>query len=164
MSGRTVLSAAAAAAVLLAATPAVAVSASPSQAQTITATGTGQVKVHVKGHKSNSSIAAAVDAARKQAIAAAVADAHEYALDYAKAVGLTLGSPVAVSDQQSNGFYGPFGPGGFSGPFGPNQYCRTVLRPVGKSAPGTKPTLKKVHRCFVPPFAYTTLSVTYSAS
>jgi hypothetical protein len=35
---------------------------------------------------------------------------------------------------------------------------------VGKYVPGTKPTFKKVHRCIVPRFAFTSLVVTYSAS
>jgi uncharacterized protein YggE len=163
MSVRSVVTAAAAAAVALAATPAVAVSAE-GQAKTVTATGTGQVRVHPKDRDSNSSIAVAVDAARKKAITGALADAREYALDYAKAVGLSLGDVISISDQQGNGFFGPYGPGGFSGPFGPNRYCGTVSRPVGPIVRGVRPTFKKVHRCFVPPFAYSTLTVTYSAS
>jgi hypothetical protein len=157
------LSAAAAAAVVLAATPAVA-AAADGQAKTITATGTGQVRVHAKDRDSNSSIAAAVDAARKQAITGALASAREYAGDYAKAVGLTLGDVLSVTDQQGNGFFSPYGPGAFSGPFGPNRYCGTIRRPVGPIVRGVRPTLEKVHRCFVPPFATTTLTVTYSAS
>ena len=161
MSLRVPLSATAIAAVFVAATPAVAQS---SQTQgTVTATGTGQAAVHPANRHSNASIAAAVDAARRAAIKGAMNEAREYATDYANAAGLTLGSVISVSDQQSNGFYG-FGGPGFFGPFGPNQFCGTIQRPIGKVVRGTKPRFKKVHRCFVPPFAYTTLTVTYSAS
>jgi uncharacterized protein YggE len=163
MSIRSVFLTAAGAAVVLAATPAVAFSAG-TDTKTITATGTSQVRVHPKNRHSSSSIAAAVDAARKQAITGALADAREYALDYAKAVGLTLGSVMSVSDQQTNGFYGPYGPGGFSGPFGPNRYCGTIRPPIGRFVRGVRPKLVKLHRCIVPPFAVTTLTVTYSAS
>ncbi len=151
-------------AALLATTPAVAQPAPTSTAQTITATGTGQTRVKPKNRHSNASIVAAVDAARKASIAGALKEAHEYALDYAKAVGMTLGSVISVSDAQANGFaiYGP-GPV-VIGPFGPGRYCGTVSQPVGRPVDGQKPTLKKVHRCFVPSFAFTTLAVTYSAS
>ncbi|MGA9857863.1 MAG: SIMPL domain-containing protein, partial [Solirubrobacteraceae bacterium] len=80
----------------------------------MTATGTGQARVSPKNRHDNASIVAAYDAARHAAIAGAISQAHEYALDYAKAVGLTLGPVSSVSDAQSN-FYGP---GQFFGPFG----------------------------------------------
>lgn len=160
MSGRSVL-ATVGAAVSLVAAPAVA---QAQQAQTVTATGTGQAAVHPSNRKSSPSIAAAVDAARKVAIAKALSDAREYALDYAKAGGLTLGNVISISDSQTNGFYGPGGPGAFFGPFGPNQYCGTFRQPIGKPVPGQRPKLKRIHRCIVPPFAYTTLTVTYAAS
>jgi len=140
--------------------PAVAQSAPSQSAQTITATGTGQTRVLPKNRHSNASIAAAVDAARKASISGALSEAHEYALDYAKALGMTLGSVLSVTDAQ-NGFYGP---GQLIGPFGPGQYCGTVRRPVGRPVKGKKPTFKTVHRCFVPRFAFITLSVTYAAS
>lgn len=159
MSGRAVLAAAVAAS-CLATAPALAQSATGSKS--VTATGTGEARVKPKDRDSNSSIAAAYDAARKASIASAISEAHEYALDYAKAAGLTLGSVLSVSDAQNNGFYGP-GPG-FFGPFGPGQFCGTTRQLVGKPAPGKSPKFKTVHRCFVPPFAYTTLTVTYSAS
>lgn len=161
MSGRVVLVSAAAAA-LLALAP-TAAQAAQAQGQTITATGTGQARVHPANRRSNASIVAAVDAARKAAIRGALDQAHEYAADYAQAVGLTLGSVVSVSDAQQGGFYLGPGPGAFFGPFGPDQYCGTVNQPIGKRAPGRRPKFKRVHRCIVPPFAYTTLTVTYSA-
>ena len=133
------------------------------QTQTITATGTGQTRVVPKNRHNNASIVTAVNSARKASIAGALREAREYALSYAKAVGLQLGSVMSVSDVQSNGYYGPGGPYGFA-PFGPNQYCGTVQQVVGRPVKGKKPKLKKVHRCIVPRFAYTTLTVTYSAS
>jgi hypothetical protein len=163
MSVRMAWPAAVVAAALVAATPAVAQS-PQTQDKTVTATGTGQARVHAKNRHSNASIAAAVDAARRAAIASALDEAHEYALDYAEGTGVTLGSVISVSDATANGLYGLYGPGAFISPFGPNQYCGTTERVVGKVVPGRTPKLKKVHRCFVPPFAYTTLTVTYSAS
>jgi len=148
-------------ALLMGTTPAIAQPAQSSSAQTITATGTAQTRVLPTNRNSSASIAAAVDRARTASIAGALKEAYEYALDYAKAVGLTLGSVISVSDAQSS-FYGP-GPI-LIGPFGPGQYCGTTQQVVGKPVKGQRPKTKKVHRCFVPPFAYETLTVTYSAS
>lgn len=158
MSGRAVVGAVVAVA-LMAAGPAVAQSARMS----VTATGVGQARVHPKNPHRNASIVAAVARARKVAIRRAVRNAHANAVLYARAAGLTVGRANSISDQQSNGFYGPGGPDGF-GPFGPNQYCGTIREVVGKPLPGTKPTIRKVHRCIVPRFAYTSLVVTYAAS
>jgi uncharacterized protein YggE len=148
-------------ALLLGTTPAIAQPATSSTAQTITATGTSQTRVVPKNRNSNASIAAAVERAHKASIAGALKEAHEYAELYAKAVGMTLGSVISVSDAQ-NGFYGP-GPFAF-GPFGPGRFCGTVTRVVGRPVRGQKPKLKRVHRCFVPQFAFATLTVTYAAS
>ena len=148
-------------ALLMGTTPAIAQPAQSSSAQTITATGTAQTRVVPTNRNSSASIAAAVDRARTASIAGALKEAYEYALDYAKAVGLTLGSVISVSDAQSS-FYGP-GPI-LIGPVGPGQYCGTTQQVVGKPVKGQRPKTKKVHRCFVPPFAYETLTVTYSAS
>src|SRR5947209_16326611 len=104
MSGRAGLAAAVAAS-LLAAAPAL--GESQSEGKTVTATGTGQARVTPADRHSNASIVAAFDAARKAAIGGALSDAHEYALDYAKGTGLTLGSVISVTDAQNNGFYGP---------------------------------------------------------
>jgi len=145
-------------AALTAAAPAVA-----DQGQSVTATGSAQTKVVPKNRQSNSSIAAAVEAAHQAGIPAALKDAHSYGLKYAKAAGLTLGAIESVSDASNNGFaYGP----GFYGPFGPNQYCGTVRRPIFKVVAGKKRVVgtKKVHRCIVPPYVVTVLTVTYSAT
>jgi hypothetical protein len=61
-----------------------------------------------------------------------------------------------------SGFYGFGGP--FLGPFGPNQYCGTFQQVIGRPVPGQRVKTKKVHRCIVPRFAYSTLTVTYAAS
>jgi hypothetical protein len=147
-------------ALLLATTPAIAQPATSSTAQTITATGTAQTRVRPKDRKSDASIAAAVEKAHKASIAGALKQAREYAALYAKAVGMTLGNVISVSDAQ-NSFYGP-GPF-FLGPFGPGRFCGTVTRIVGRPVKGQKPKLKRVHRCFVPAFASATLTVTYAA-
>jgi hypothetical protein len=157
MSARSVL-AAAVAIVLMAGGPAVAQAAHKS----VTATGVGHARVHPKNRHRNSSIVRAVAAARKVAIKRAARNAHKNALLYANAVGFTLGSPIAISDQQLGGFYGPGGPGGF-GFFGPNRYCGTI-KEVSYSPGSSTPTVKKIHRCIVPRFVYTSLVVTYSAS
>lgn len=133
------------------------------QSQSVTATGTAQIKVEPQNRKSESSIEAAVEAARRAGIPAALKDAHEYALKYADAAGLTLGAIESVSDATSGAFgYGP----GIYGPFGPNQYCGTVRKPTVKVVNGKRKVVgsKKVHRCFVPPSVATVLTVTYSAT
>jgi uncharacterized protein YggE len=134
------------------------------QTKTVTATGTAQEKVTPKNRNSNASIGAAVDKARKAGIHSAFADAHEYALDYARTARLALGRVVSVSDAQSNGggYYGP----GFFGPFGPNQFCGRVAQPIFKTVGGKRKRVgvKHLHRCFVPPFEVTTLTVTYTAT
>ncbi len=137
---------------LTAAAPAVAQAAHKS----VTATGTGQARVHPKNRHRNSSIVAAVNAARKASIQRAVRNAHKLAHLYAKAGGLILGGVVSISDAQTSAFYG-LGVGGEFGPFGFNRYCGTVSRRVGN-------TVKKVHLCIVPRFTLTSLVVTYSAS
>lgn len=147
-------------AILLGTTPAIAQPATSSTAQTITATGTAQKRVVPKNRNSNASIAAAVEKAHRASIAGALTQAHEYAELYAKAVGMTLGSVISVSDAQ-NGFYGP---GPFFGPFGPGRFCGTITRVVVRPVKGQKPKFKRVHRCFVPPFAAASLTVTYAAS
>jgi uncharacterized protein YggE len=148
-------------AALSVAAPAVAQPSSASTVQTITATGTGQTRVLPTNRHRAASIAAAVDAARKASIGGALAEAHEYALDYAEAIGVTLGNVISVSDAQTNSLYGL---GSFDGPFGPGQYCGTAIQVVGRPVKGQKPKLKKVHRCYVPQFASISLTVTYSAN
>jgi hypothetical protein len=135
-------------------------------ASSVTATGTQLVRVVPKNRKLNSSIEAAVVAAQKAGIAGALAAAHQNALSYAQAVGLTLGPVISVSDVQNNsfGYFGPYG-GTFVGPFGPDQYCGTERRPIFKTV-GKKRKLvrfKPFHVCIVPRYEATTLTVTYSA-
>jgi uncharacterized protein YggE len=145
-------------AVLAAAAPAAA-----DQSKSVTATGTAQIKVEPKNRKSESSIEAAVEAARQAGIPAALKDAHQYALKYAGAAGLTLGPIVSVSDATQGAFgYGP----GFYGSFGPNQFCGTLRQPIFKVVAGKRKMVgtKKVHRCFIPPSVATVLTVTYSAT
>ncbi len=135
---------------------------------TVTATGTGNVRVVPHNRNSDASIGAAYAAARRASVPAAITQAHVFALRYAQAAGLTLGSIVAVSDAQNPN--GPYfsGPGPFFGPFGPGQFCHVF--PAHKQTrigPGNKKTVVKVKRhrtCNVPQFGSTTLTVTYSAT
>ena len=145
---------------LLAAAPAVA-----APTANVTATGTARTRVLPTNRHSNSSIQTAYEAAQQASIAGAIHDAHEYALDYAKAVGLTLGPVMSVSDQQSSPFYVSSSQP-FEGPFGPNQFCGTESQPILKRVNGREKVVrvKKVHRCIVPTFASITLTVTYSAT
>ena len=134
----------------------------------VTATGTGSVRVVPHNRKSNASIGAAYAAARRASVPAAIAQAHVFALRYAQAAGLTLGSIVAVSDAQNPN--GPvfFGPGPFFGPFGPSGFCHVFpAHTQTRIGPGNTKTVVKVKRhrtCFVPQFGSTTLTVTYTAT
>jgi hypothetical protein len=135
--------------------------ASADQAKSVTATGTAAVNVVPKDRNSNASIAAAVEAAQEASIPGAMSQAREYALRYAQAASLTLGAVVSVSDAQ-NGGYG----GAFFGPFGPNQFCGIAPQPIFRVVKHRRKVVgsKPVRRCFVPRFASTTLTVTYSAT
>lgn len=149
--------------------PLAGVAPSAAAASTVTATGSSAIKVVPTNRKNNASIVAAVKAAQQAGVSGAVAEAHEYALEYAAAVGFTLGSPIGITDVQSNnGYYGPFGGGNFQGPFGLNRYCGVQTRYQIKRVKGTR-RFKVVHRhkvhvCIVPQYETTTLTVTYSAS
>jgi hypothetical protein len=134
------------------------------QPDSVTATGTGQGLVQPRNRHDNASIVAAYDAAKHAAIAGAIRQARAYANDYASALGLRLGPVTSVSDVQGNGFYGPYQ---YAGPFGPNQFCGTVRQPILKAgANGRRKVVgtRKRHRCFVPRYAYTTLTITYSTT
>jgi hypothetical protein len=152
-------------AALILAVPAVA----GAQAQSVTATGSAEVKVVPTDRHSNASIASAVAAAEQKAVPGAMSAARAKALLYAQNAGLTLGSVLSVSDASSNGgpfLIGPFGGGGDVGPFGPGKYCGTVRRPVFKRVGKRVKVIrvKRAHICQVPPYASSTLTVTYSAT
>jgi hypothetical protein len=136
--------------------------------KSVTATGTAEVKVVPTNRHSNASIAAAVATAQAQAVPGALTAARGNALLYAKNAGLILGGVLSVSDATNSAFYGgPFGgPGGLIGPFGPGKYCGIERRPIFKKV-GNRQKLvriKKTHTCYVPRFASTTLTVTYTAT
>ena len=143
---------------VLAAAPALA-----AQTNIITATGTGQARVLPQDRHSNASIETAYEAARKASIGMAFTDARGFAADYARGAGLTLGALLSVSDQQNGGFVGP---GAFFGPFGPGQFCGTIHQPIFKRVKHREKLIRveKVYRCFVPRFAFTTLTLTYAAT
>lgn len=150
---------------LVAVAVAAAVSAGPAAAQTepsVTATGTGQARVVPKNRHNNASIVAAYEAARRKAVSGALKDARAYAQLYAQQTGLTLGAIISVTDASNAN-----GPGGFQffGPFGPNQFCGTLQIGKVRVVKGKKKvTMRREHRCFVPEYAFSTLSVTYAAT
>ena len=133
--------------------------------QSVTATGSAEIRVVPANRHSNASIASAVNAAQNAAIPAALTAAHARALIYAQDAGLTLGPLVAVSDAGTS-LFGPFGPGIANGPFGPGKFCGTERRPVVKRVGNRLKVVRvrKVHDCYVPRFATSTLTVTYSAT
>ena len=164
---------------LVAATVAVGLAASSgaeAAAVTISATGTGSVRVVPTDRHSNASIAAAEQAAEIASVPLALAAGKAEAQLYATAAGLTLGPLESISDQVNNGpFY--FGSRAIPGPFGPGKFCGTTRVVIGHPQPRVtivggqkviqppkKLRFRKVHRCFVPSPATTTLVVTYSAS
>ena len=118
--------------------------AAAAQSSSVTATGTNQSVVHPRDRDNNASIVTAYDAARQAAIGGALKQAHEYALAYAKAVGLTLGPVVSVSDAQNSVFYGP---GQFIGPFGPDQFCGTLRQPIFKKGKNGRRKVWAPRRC-----------------
>ena len=149
---------------VLAAAPALADPALADQAKSVTATGSAQVKVKPANRHSSASIASAVKVAEKAAVPAALKAAHAQALIYAGDAGLTLGPILAVSDATNGPVIGPIFP--TYGPFGEGRYCGTIRRAVVKRVSGKLKIVRtrREHRCFVPPFAGVTLTVTYSAA
>jgi uncharacterized protein YggE len=135
------------------------------QSKSVTATGSAEIRVVPANRHSNASIASAVNAAQKAGVPVALTAAHARALIYAQAAGLTLGPLLAVSDA-STSLLGPFGPGGLISPFGPGKFCGTERRPVFKRVGNRLKVVRvrKVHDCYVPRFATSTLTVTYSAT
>jgi hypothetical protein len=117
-----------------------------------------------KNRHSNSSIAAAYDAAERASVSKAIAAAHDNALQYAAAAGLTLGSVESVSDATGGGYYFG-GPPPFYGPFGPGKFCGRIQTPVFKKVKNHRRVarFRRVYRCIVPSFASLTLTVTYNA-
>lgn len=136
--------------------------------KTVTSTGTGSIPVQPTDRNNEVAIRAAVDAARKLAIPAALADARDRASSYAQAAGLTLGAVQSVSDTANASEYPPFAisgpvPGPVPGPFGPNTFCGIVHQPVFKRGHPRPVRFIVRRRCFVPPAAAVTLTVTYTA-
>ena len=170
MSRRSTLAAAAAAAAALALA-----AAAPAGAQnealpagTLTVVGSGEAGVTPKDRKSNASIAAAVDAARKQALPLAVGNARGRAVTLASVSGLTLGPLLAVAETSPPiGFaYFP-GPYGEGGTFGPGRYCGTVTRSTfTTNAAGvrTRTGTRRTRTCRVPRTVTRAVTMTFAAS
>ncbi len=147
---------------LVAAVPAAAAAAASEQ--TITALGTAQAKVLPSNRHHNAAIRRAVDRAYARAVPRAIADAHEDAARIAASSGLTLGAVQSVDENvNTGGYYGPFQ--NFA-PFGPDQYCGKITRRVHRrDAAGRLHTISRTRTvCQVPPFAISTLAVTFAAT
>lgn len=137
--------------------------------QTITATGVARAAIKPANRNSETSIREAVEAAERATLPQAVKEAREYAEQLAAASGLTLGRLLSIAQGPSSPyppFFGPSG-AGFT-PFGPGRYCGTVRRPIFKRVKGTRRRkvvgFTKRRTCRVPPFAISTVTVTFAAS
>lgn len=131
---------------------------------TLTASGISEAAVKPENRKSETSIRAAVAAARAQALPKAVTRAKANALELATAAGVTLGALVSITDAagQAN-YYTPFA----YGAFGPDRYCgdvpnyKTVTRDGRKRRVRVKGTRRV---CRVPSRIYATATVTFAIS
>jgi len=129
---------------------------------TLSATGVAQADIKPENRKSETSIRAAVQAARAQALPLAIADGKRRARELATAAGVTLGALVALSDSGQNGFYGS--PYGF-GTFGYDKYCGKVpnYKTVTRNGRRVRVRVKGTHRvCRVPRELFATATVTFA--
>jgi hypothetical protein len=139
---------------------------------TVTATGTGRAPVTPTNRMDDAAIRAAVSAARRRAIPAAIADARSKGSDYAGAAGLLLGAIQSVSDAgvgNAPPFDFPAGPAPFLiavGPGGIANYCGIARQPIYRQVGRRRQVVRFVtHKaCYVPPSATVTLTVTYAAT
>jgi len=116
-----------AAAVLACAAPAAAQQApAPVPApSTVTAIGTAQVTPAPEDRNDNASIRRAVEAARTEAVPAALKAARRRAVDLAFASGLNVGQALTVAETPSP-YFGPYPQE--QGTFGPGRFCGNVPR------------------------------------
>lgn len=136
--------------------------------KSVTAVASARAKVEKKGVARNSrAIGAAVEAARADALTAAIAAAREEGARLAAAGGLVLGELWSVDELAPTPF-GPFGGGyGSGGTFGPGKYCGIVRTAVFRRAPdgrriGTPG--RQRFTCRFPAEVMQTVSVTFAAA
>lgn len=134
--------------------------AGPAQAESVIAIGTGQQAVTAAKPRNESSIRAAVFAARRDAIPRALLNARVQAALIGDASGLRIGAITAV-EEQLGGVFSPY----FYSRFGPNRFCGEVNRALVRRVDGTR-VVRRVKRrqCSVPPFVTVSLSVTFAAA
>ena len=132
---------------------------------TLSATGLAQADVKPENRNSETSIRAAVKAARGQALPLAIADGKRRAQELATAAGVTLGALVALSDSggQNGYYYGPY----VNGTFGYDKYCGQVAntKTVTRNGRRVRVRVKGTHRvCRVPREVFATTTVTFAIS
>jgi len=131
---------------------------SSAPADGITVLGTGSVAVERPAQRTDRTIRAAVDTARRAAYRKAVDDARVSAAALASATGIGLGPIEAVAETQD-----PYS-AGLWGRFGNGRYCGTISRRVfGRDASGRR-TVRRVvrrHSCIVPRRSAVTLTLRY---
>jgi uncharacterized protein YggE len=131
---------------------------------TLSASGLAEAQVKPENRKSESSIRAAVAAARAQALPKAVTQAKANALELAKAAGVTLGALVSITDAAGQpNYYVPYS----YGSFGPNRYCGDVpnYKTVTRDGRKRRVRVKGTHRvCRVPSRVYASATVTFAIS
>lgn len=136
------------------------------QQRTLVAVGTGTIKVEPKDRNDNASIVAAVKAADRKALPAALSDAKTQATALAAAAGVTLGPLLSLSNSptQTGGiFYGGYYP--VTGSFGPNKYCgtiRTRSTTIGRDGKRHLGKLKTRRVCRVPSVVQHSVQLTYA--
>lgn len=153
---------------LAAPTPALAQQPAALPAGTLTVTGTGEVVPTPQNRKSNASIAAAVDKARRMALPLAIGDGRGRAAELASVAGLTLGSLLAIADTAppATGFPFPISPFGENGSFGPGRYCGTVRRSTFKRDAGgvrRRTGSRSVRSCRIPQQVSRSVTMTFAA-
>jgi hypothetical protein len=153
---------------LLTATSATPALAADPPGKSITAVASARVEVEKDGVARNSkAIGEAVEAARAEALTAAIAAAREEGARVAGAGGLALGELWSVAEIGPTPF-GPFGSYGSDGTFGPGKYCGTVRNPIFRRLPSGRRVLEGRGRprftCRFPADVTQTISVTFAAT
>jgi hypothetical protein len=134
-------------------------------ARSITAVATADVAVSKHVAQNNAAVAAAIEAARRQAGPQAIALATAEAQRLAAAAGFTLGAMLSVAEQSPSPF-GPFAYG-IDGTLGPGKWCGQIRTPIFHKAKSGRRVFthrfRKHFGCRIPPEASVTISATFAA-
>lgn len=128
---------------------------------TLSATGVAQADVKPENRNSETSIRAAVKAARAEALPLAIADAKRRAQELATAAGVTLGPLVGLSDSGQSGVYTPY----TYGSFGFDKFCGRVAnyKTVRRNGRRVRVRVKGTRRvCRVPREVYASATVSFT--